>query len=283
MIDQVAPIYKAIEYIESHLQENIVVAQIAEAAGYSLFHFMRKFNQMVHHTPYDYLMRRRLTEAANALIHGKQRIIDIGQDYCFNDQETFSRVFRKMFQKTPSQCRKEKSFPFYRLMSPLTMDDLLYINSSDFNPPMIRDVNELQLVGLMTALVEEKTENELQRDHIFTDLIGEYQFLAQTTLYEIDYQVNSQKHSRYCFIGFEDSQLKNSHPHLVRQIVNNGKFAIMEIPESKINLATRYIYSTWITGSGLSIKNDMTIMCWPYIMKNTPEQMKTLMVPVVEE
>ena len=72
MCDQVAPIFQAIEFIESHLQEDITVAQIADAAGYSLFHFMRKFNQMVHHTPYDYLIRRRLTEAAKALIHSDQ-------------------------------------------------------------------------------------------------------------------------------------------------------------------------------------------------------------------
>jgi AraC-like DNA-binding protein len=47
MYDQVDAIYRAIQYLETHLESDITVSQIAEEVGYSLFHFMRTFNRMV--------------------------------------------------------------------------------------------------------------------------------------------------------------------------------------------------------------------------------------------
>jgi AraC family transcriptional regulator len=55
---------EALDDIEQHLTAEIQVADIAAAVSYSLYHFCRIFGQVVHHNPYDYLMRRRLSEAA---------------------------------------------------------------------------------------------------------------------------------------------------------------------------------------------------------------------------
>ena len=63
-----AVIARAIDYIEAHLQEDISVADMAASVSYSLFHFCRMFNEATHQTPYDYMIRRRLTEAARALL-----------------------------------------------------------------------------------------------------------------------------------------------------------------------------------------------------------------------
>ena len=63
-----ASMFKAIEFIENNLKREITVADIADAVCYSLYHFCRTFNGAVHHTPYDYLMRRRLSDAARALV-----------------------------------------------------------------------------------------------------------------------------------------------------------------------------------------------------------------------
>ncbi len=275
MCDQVASIFQAIEFIESHLQEDVTIAQVAESAGYSLFHFIRKFNQMVHHTPYDYLIRRRLTESAKALIHSNQRIIDIGQDYCFKDQETFSRVFRKMFQMTPSQCRKGKGVNLKYLMQARTVEDLLFINCSHFDTPSIVDLKELNLIGLMTASDEAKSKNDLQLEQVFADLKSECHFQPQSMIYELFFQINS----RYYFIGLEEASFIEISPQMTRQKLIGGRFVKMDVPESQIRLATGYIHSTWIAGAGLVVKNELTVMRWPY-EKNSREQIKTLLIPI---
>ena len=67
-MSNVETIFEAIEFIEANLKEAIAVADIADAVGYSLYHFCRVFNRAIKHSPYDYLMRRRLSESAQELI-----------------------------------------------------------------------------------------------------------------------------------------------------------------------------------------------------------------------
>lgn len=122
---------QALEFLECNIKENISIAAMAEAACCSLFHFCRIFAATVQHTPYDFLMRRRLTEAALLLESTDRQIIDIALEYRFNAPETFTRAFKKMFRVTPSGWRsgKEKDDSlFIRALSP---DYLQYINSDE--------------------------------------------------------------------------------------------------------------------------------------------------------
>ncbi|MBA4384096.1 MAG: hypothetical protein C0410_05115 [Anaerolinea sp.] len=279
MCDQVAPIIQAIEFVESHLQEDINVAQIAEAAGYSLFHFMRKFNQMVHHTPYDYLMRRRLTEAAEQLTHSDRRIIDIAQDFCFNDQETFSRVFRKMFKITPSQCRKDKGIALQYLLQAMTSEELRFINSDHFITPMVVNLCEVELYGLMTTLDEKISQKSDQHGRVREDFMNVGKFIENARVFEIEYVLNKQDENRYYYVGVEKASFCERSPLLVRQTICKGRFVKMEVSESEIQLASDYIHATWIPRTGLAVKNDMTIISWP-LAKNLAERMKTILVPV---
>ena len=95
-MSQLTAIGKALDFIEDNLEENIGVADMADAAGYSLYHFCRVFNSIVHHTPYDYLMRRRLSESARALVETDRKIIDVAFEYQFNSPETYSRAFKPL-------------------------------------------------------------------------------------------------------------------------------------------------------------------------------------------
>lgn len=76
-------IVRAIDVMEDHLREPITLAEVAEAISYSLYHFCRTFARATHHTPYDYLIRRRLSEAARALLRTDQRIGEVAADYQF--------------------------------------------------------------------------------------------------------------------------------------------------------------------------------------------------------
>jgi AraC family transcriptional regulator len=150
MSEQISTIHAAIEFIEKHLQDEISVGDIAASAGYSLYHFIRTFNQTVHHSPYDYLMRRRLSEAARELLANDRRIIDISLDFCFHSHETFARAFKRMFTMQPSQWRSQKNIPHKSFLSNLTMEYLTHINQKDFLPPDLVDRDETILAGIMT-------------------------------------------------------------------------------------------------------------------------------------
>lgn len=149
-------IARALDYIEDHLQEAITVADMAEAVSYSLWHFCRTFNQATHHTPYDYLMRRRLAEAARALVEGDEKIIEVALDYQFNNPETFSRAFRRVFGLQPSRWRKEgraghwhQGRPYPGAMPALTLAHLEQIDKGPYLRPVVEAREAMQLGGVM--------------------------------------------------------------------------------------------------------------------------------------
>jgi AraC family transcriptional regulator len=143
---------QAVDYIEDNLKEPITVADMAAAVSFSLYHFCRTFNQASHHTPYDYLMRRRLSESAHDLIHTDKKIIEIACDYQFNNPETFSRAFRRMFEMQPNQARKQGKLGPWRSMPRLTLAHLRHIAKGDCLRPVLEDKGAFQVAGLMTLV-----------------------------------------------------------------------------------------------------------------------------------
>lgn len=150
MSGQIHPILAAIEFIEENLNEQIDIGDIANAAGYSLYYFIRAFNKRVHHTPYDYLIRRRLSEAAADLISDDGRIIDIALDYQFNNHETFSRAFKRMFSTSPSQLRVQGEIPYRSTFPPIEKEHLYHIQKKGFSKPELVERKGLSLAGLVT-------------------------------------------------------------------------------------------------------------------------------------
>ncbi len=143
---------QAVDFIESNLRQAINVADMADAVSYSLFHFCRTFNQATHHTPYDYLMRRRLAESARALLQTGQKVIEIALDYQFNSPETFSRAFKRMFGLQPNQLRKQGHMDSRRLMPRLTLAHLRHLSRGAYLKPVCVDKDEIQVGGVMTLV-----------------------------------------------------------------------------------------------------------------------------------
>lgn len=153
-----ALISKAIDYVEENLQEPVTVAGMAEAVGYSLYYFCRIFNQATHHTPYDYLMRRRLSEAARDLLQADQKIIDVAFEYQFSGPETFSRAFKRMFDTQPSQMRKAGYIDSHWLMPRLTLAYLEHIQGGMTTNPELVEQEPMQLAGLMTLVRDDQVD-----------------------------------------------------------------------------------------------------------------------------
>jgi AraC family transcriptional regulator len=98
---------RTLAYIEEHLNENISLAQLAEAAGnVSRYHFARLFKLSTGYSPYRYLVRRRIRRA-QSMLRGQKRISmgEIAFLCGFADQSTFSRVFRQVTGCTPKAYR----------------------------------------------------------------------------------------------------------------------------------------------------------------------------------
>lgn len=97
-------------YIDRHLFEPVTLADLAEAAGYSPYHFTRLFAAHFGETPMDYVRACRMQRAAMRLgAHDPPALIDLALDCGFESQEAFTRAFRKRFGVPPGQYRQAKS------------------------------------------------------------------------------------------------------------------------------------------------------------------------------
>lgn len=100
-------IQKALDYIETHLCEEIDYAEVAKRAYSSSYHFQRVFGILFGITLGDYIRRRRLSLAAKELLCG-EKVLDVAVKYGYNTSESFSRSFFRYMGKLPSQVKKLK-------------------------------------------------------------------------------------------------------------------------------------------------------------------------------
>ncbi|MBN1876689.1 MAG: AraC family transcriptional regulator [Anaerolineae bacterium] len=158
----ISVIVQALDFVETHLCQPVSVAEMAEAVSYSLYYFCRIFHQMTYHTPYDYLMRRRIAEAARALLQSDRKIIDIAFDYQFNNPETFSRAFKRVIGVLPTQWRKQGKAALWQLMPRLTGAHLVHLERNAPWYPVIKILPAVTLVGIMTLIPDVAAMDKLK-------------------------------------------------------------------------------------------------------------------------
>ena len=105
MKDYFEKIYRAIDYAEEQILENIEVNDLSREAGISLFHFTRLFKTVTGETPSAYIRKRKLSEAKDEILKNKE-IIHTAFDYGWNSQESFTYAFSRYFGTSPGKIRK---------------------------------------------------------------------------------------------------------------------------------------------------------------------------------
>lgn len=106
---------RAIEYVETHLSEEIDYEQVARIACCSTYHFQRMFSFITGVPLSEYIRRRRLTLAAFELQQSDTKVIDTALKYGYESPEAFSRAFKKLHGVMPSLARDKgialKAYP----------------------------------------------------------------------------------------------------------------------------------------------------------------------------
>jgi AraC family transcriptional regulator len=257
MSEQLKAIHASIEYIEDRLKENITVADIAAAAGYSLYHFIRTFNHVVHHTPYDYLIRRRLSEAALELLADDPRIIDIALDYQFNNHETFSRAFKRMFDLQPSQWRERSEIPYRSLLPRLTSSYLEQINQGAFLKPVLVERKKTFLIGLVTTGRDDTPELWLTLKQALQEMLLQ----EEQKFYRVISHSKIRADLSFNFLGVETTSSEPPQPPFVIQALPAGSYTrfLYKGKSDSLHLALDYIYTTWLPKSGCRLADSIEV------------------------
>ncbi|MGJ7912505.1 AraC family transcriptional regulator [Neobacillus sp. LXY-1] len=106
---------ESIEYMESNLDTNLLIDDVAAAACMSKFHFQRMFNMLTGYTVSEYIRNRRITVAAQELVNSKAKVIDVAMKYGYESPESFTKAFRRIHGINPSDAKKNsqilKAYP----------------------------------------------------------------------------------------------------------------------------------------------------------------------------
>jgi AraC family transcriptional regulator len=254
-------ICRALDFVEDNLREEITVADMADAAGYSLYHFCRTFNSLVHHTPYDYLMRRRLSESARELVETDKRIIDTAFDYRFNSPETYSRAFKRMFGLQPSQWKEQGRLDRRFLMSRLTCKHLEHVSDGNYLKPTLEERDAFQVVGVMT-LVEDGGEVV---SRLWEILARELEGIEDAECYGITwYPGGWEEHGFFYMAAVGVEAVDGTNPALVVKAIPPLKCAcfIHKGSRGDLHLTLDYIYQTWLPKSGERLAYPLEIECY---------------------
>jgi AraC family transcriptional regulator len=95
----------AVRFIEQNFRQPLSLVELSALIGISHFHFLRTFKQVVGLTPHQFLLRRRLHEAALRLRTSSESVLDIALDAGFGDLSNFNHTFRASFGTTPTNYR----------------------------------------------------------------------------------------------------------------------------------------------------------------------------------
>lgn len=96
-----------IDYVETHLGQEIKLADIAELLGMSQYHFCRLFRQSMGFSPYQYVIQKRVEQAKKMLRQLQNTsIAAIALECGFSSQSSLCKHFRNLTGVTPKAYRR---------------------------------------------------------------------------------------------------------------------------------------------------------------------------------
>lgn len=101
--DDITPV---LTELHENLNRQTGLNRLARRAGYSPFHFHRRFVAEVGETPKQHILRMRLERAAYLVAITSDRLASIAFSVGFQSHETFTRAFRRSFGVSPTEYRQ---------------------------------------------------------------------------------------------------------------------------------------------------------------------------------
>ena len=102
-------IQKAIEFLDTHLDEKLSLSDLAAVSGYSLSRFKVKFKAAIGITPAEYITWQKIEKAKILLMNPENSVTGVAYQLGFSSSNYFCSVFKKLMNCTPLAYRKRNS------------------------------------------------------------------------------------------------------------------------------------------------------------------------------
>lgn len=96
---------RVLALIADSYESDLSLAELAQEAGMSTFHFAREFKRTTGTTPHQYLINFRVERAKSLLTESEIPLVEVSSRSGFSHQSHFTRLFRKFTGMTPQSYR----------------------------------------------------------------------------------------------------------------------------------------------------------------------------------
>ena len=95
------------DFIHANYQRQIYLAELADLAQLSEYHFCRMFKESLAQTPQEYLTNVRIEHVKHALSYSELKLADIALKVGFSNQSHMGRYFKKLIGVSPREFRRQ--------------------------------------------------------------------------------------------------------------------------------------------------------------------------------
>lgn len=246
-----AVINQAINYIFEHIDENIIVEDVAKYCSYSKYHLTRMFKEDTDEALYQFIKRVRLERSAWRLKVEKERsITEIGETYGYSSSN-FATAFKKHLDISPADYRRssEQMVEDSSFSHGMTLDDLDDAGSKI----------TVEYLAPFTVLYERKKGNYHNLSDEWCDFIEKYRYLAtKDTLYIEctidDPSIIDEDGCMYelCQTIIPDHPALKDHPEILLHDFEGGKYAVYHfkgVPQL-LFMVYQEIFCRWLSKTG---------------------------------
>jgi AraC family transcriptional regulator len=243
------------DYISEHLNDDLSVEKLSQVANFSKFHFHRQFSVYTGITVAKFILMMRLKRASYQLVFNKKiRIIDIALDANFENPESFSRTFKKMFTQTPSQFRQKPQWKSWNEKYSLpTIERKIKVNVE------IIKFNEAKV-----AVLEHRDSPDVINDSVsrFIEWRMESKLSPVKTsksygvAYDDPKSVEPAKF-RFDICGSVDADVAENSLGVINKVIPGGRCACLrhEGAYEDMDKKVHYLYGKWLPSSGEELRD----------------------------
>ncbi len=93
--------------IESRIDQDVSLTELADAAGLSRYHFARCFRGSLGVSPVQHVINRRLERASKLLTASRMPVIEVALACGYDNTSNFARAFKQRYGVTPTQFARQ--------------------------------------------------------------------------------------------------------------------------------------------------------------------------------
>ena len=245
-MDYITHIENALAYIEGNLKNDFSLADVAKAAGYSEYHFLRVFKQVTRLTPADYIRKRRLSEIAREADGSNRPVSDIAFEYGFNSKENFTRAFKTEHNCLPTEYKSAGNS--LKLFNRLQLDTAPFAVTPEI----------VMIDGFLLTVFPNKEDYIPKFWNLYNCKKLSLRLSGGKTVadYGVSYWNNATKCLDY-FIGIRADEADGDKTETIQLEIPGGLYAVFATPPAShfdfvntIHRTWQYICNTWFPQSG---------------------------------